>query len=389
MALIAIMDYEVRALPSDQSIVSRENISCFRQLGSDQDILYFSAIYGLFEQVCRTKSRQHLHLIYNKLHEISSRVDQSLRPPFDFLRNVVVQAGEGLTSVQDCNTLIRFSNFRNTLKAFLKEVLVSEGLTFSPNLQRDDMNVLPAICRVFQVEIAIYWMVYLSPDYERTEIFSSSPGLTINIYQTQIGGVINTGLLYFQEFIEADAGSLANYTAFPFTCMPGPGTPRRFIERCNSSPFVQRYSKGPLYTGFNSAESTNFRPSTSPGVPPQAYPPDPRAFQTAPPQAYADPRAFHTEPPRTYFPDTRTPPPSYPADPRQAQPASPNQCQVCNNVVHPSAIYTPCPNQCIVCNQCMVTVGLPSATCPKCRNRMLSQVEIQLIQILGVSIGIR
>jgi hypothetical protein len=364
------MDCEVRALPPTQSIVSRENITCFRQLGSEQDILYLTVVYGLFEQVCRTKSRQHVYLIRSKLHEISNKTDQSLRLPFDFLRNLVDQAGEGLISVQDCNTLIRLPNFRNILKAFLKEVLVSEGLSFTPDLQRDDMNVLLAVCRVFQVEIAIYWMVYLSPDYERTEIFSSSPGLTINIYQTQIDRVINTGLLYFQEFIEADAGTAApNYNAFPFACLPGQGMPRRFVERCNSSPFVQRYSKGGVtYAG---PDPTNFRQYASTGVPPQAY---------------QDPRAFYRDPSASFQPP---PPPQYAADPRPSQAGNPNQCQVCNQVVHPSSMYSACANQCIVCNQCMVTVGLPNGACPKCMNRTLSQDEIQLIQILGVSIGIR
>lgn len=383
--------YHIDRLPPSSLLSAYEAISQYRSLTVEQDGLYFAFIYGLFEQICRLKSQPYALFIQEKLQQVLSRTDASLREPFQWLISTIIEASMCRISGQDCNELLGLSNFRNILKAFLKEILDLERVAFSPNLHRTDEVVLRTFTRAFNCEVAIYTYTNSNEEYERTEIFSNQRGPTVNIYQaTQLNGLIETGLLYFQEFVNADLGSSARIDTFPFMCLPNMSAPMK-VTRCNRVNYQQRFSNSDVSMPYSAGPKG---PPNYPGLG-SSYIPQSSAQPISPYHAqFVNPNPYQQVP--TY--DRGGFPPAHPYSSSQSMnlPMSANppgayygqSCQVCNRLSDQELLYKDisCTQQCVVCKICMYEQGIPNRHCPKCRNRGLSDMEISTIQVYYASL---
>jgi hypothetical protein len=397
---------QVQLVPIESSVCRLERYLQCRNLGEEADVLYFAATYGLFEQICRTKSREAAELFKHKLDSvIAAYPDQ--RPALDWLKGSVDGALSRRIEQSEFDTLLAGADFRLILTNLMRSLLLIENadndrvvelVNSEAALTRENYEVLASISNILNIEICIYWIASFD-EYTRTETYSPRPGLTVDIYQIQMEGRVNTGLLYHEEHVKADSGQLVDLTKFPFTCLAGqtPGA----LTNCNSQEFQARYSN-PNKTKPVSSDNKPPVPKLAPGpLSGSSYPSAPQPGSSYP----AEPRSDSSNPsiskPGSNYPigpqsvsqpgliNPFAPKPRY--NPRIAplieeiftivNERTTENCDICSCATPRRMIYRDniCPANCKVCVVCMYEGLQRCRECPNCKNRTLSQLEIDLI----------
>jgi hypothetical protein len=223
-------------------LTTYEHFTHYRELGSSRGTLYIALMYGLVEQICRTASYDLTRRLLNALQEMQPACGPKAQVSLESLRQLVMMASHKQITVESLGFYLQNEDFVLSLKTFIKKLLKLLDMQFSELSREDTAGFLPRFCKIFYVEVCIYWVTSLHC-YERTEVFSRQSGQTINIYQAGIPTGVTSGLLYHEECFKADTGRPVNLYQYPFTSLPNLVLMRKVVM-CTQAEYIERYSAG-------------------------------------------------------------------------------------------------------------------------------------------------
>jgi hypothetical protein len=196
-----------------------------RPLDNSEDSLYFALLYGLMEQVVRTRSKNYFKSIESKIALVRRRVDVPTAQGISNIRERLIEAMHAERPVLTLRANLQEPSYLNYTKVVLKELLAHVFHNFPEivntilegrDLTRQSEQIIAKFCEIFNVEVCIYF-IYSDAAYDRSEYCSyMDNGLIVNIYQNRGLYELTTGLLYCDRYINADQGVVDDFARYPY-----------------------------------------------------------------------------------------------------------------------------------------------------------------------------